>query len=159
MIKELLKNIGLSLGILKAPPFEELQLKFTTQLHRTMYKDDEPHPADRLLDTLLVYYPSKAETWLLKEFDANWGNAFFTTNLLLALSSQPVSNIDPWGFHIASCALKHTHMQVRVAAIMALEHWEDVRSIDTLEGHTDKLDYMNSYARSVLRALRSALEL
>ncbi len=75
-------------------------------------------------------------------------------SLLLLLGRIPRLQVAPWGYSIAEVALKDTDLEVRDAAIKALELWRGVPALKILEGHAETERWLADHLRRVVEELK-----
>ena len=78
-----------------------------------------------------------------------------TASILKLAGRQPVESLSHYTSLLVEQALQHEDVEVRDAAVYAIEHWEDPKCIDLLRDHLarEPEEWLRDYMSQVLEDL------
>jgi hypothetical protein len=113
-------------------------------------EDGRAHVAERVLHRVLREQAGAAE-WCSRAVlrpETRW-----RASLLRILGRQDIALVLPWGYDLAALALMDSDIEVRDAAVRALEHWGGEKAIELLGRHVDAAPWLTRYAQRVAAEL------
>ena len=117
-------------------------------------EDGMDHEAERTLQNAFNEYSyDELLIWLL-EFCSDSDHPVFASSVLRCLACIPLPGSKEWRITLIENALIQDDVEIREAAIQAVEHWEEIDLINLLQKHHDKDDWLDRYANSVVRAIK-----
>ena len=133
---------------------EREQTRLANKLHAVfeaeVLQDGEHHPAEDLVQEALRH-PQKQ--LVLKWFQA-WAvdasQPSFAASLLRCLGRQERLGTDPWRTELIREALSVGNVEIRDAAVQAVESWEDQELIQVLMGHDEPEHWLKDYIQGVI---------
>jgi hypothetical protein len=112
--------------------------------------DGMGHPAEPVLGEMISAYSASA---LEKVTAFIFGKRTTQGADLLRLLSRMMPGATAWRFEIVRRALATPHVELRDAAIVAIESWADRQAIVLLKSHRESEKWLAAYAAQVLRDL------
>ncbi len=141
-------------------PGPALESEFGDELFRRMLLaalSDEPiedgitHPAENLIQDAHRRNASRCMqtlTFILNEMYRN--RPSLSASLLRCIGRMRAERLGPWGIITVKQALFHEDVEVRDAAIRALEKWGTGECLQVLWQYRDSEDWLNDYVRQVI---------
>jgi hypothetical protein len=124
----------------------ELQMRFDAE----QIEDGLTHPAERPVSEVLQKYP-EAKEWLWQLLsDPRYK---YRIELLRCVGRMPSQLVGDWGIWVASQMLQSENIEVRDAAICALELWGTEAAAEALRAHREPVPWLADYVASLLKAL------
>lgn len=123
-------------------------------------EDGRHHPAERLLADAVTFAPGAAE-WIESFVRNTWDRRpALAAALIRCLGRLPGGMTFPWGLGLAADALRHESVEVRDAAVRALEAWGGEAAVAALRVYApgEHIGWLREYAEQVLGDLTGAAE-
>ena len=112
-------------------------------------QDGMDHPAARTLQRAIQNIPAhQLMTWL-KTTCTDAHSPVFAASVLICLGALPNPLDPPRRRQLIREALESQSIDIREAAIQAVEQWQEVDLADLLQNHTDPEPWLQQYARGV----------
>ena len=119
-------------------------------------EDAYDHPAEKLVEDSLKSSQFDPTHWLYKSYFENINRKSLLSGAILRLLSRlPRSLVGRWGLVVAINGLAHRDIEVREAAIRALERWGGHEAFVALKAHGDAepMPWLAAYIRQVIKDL------
>jgi hypothetical protein len=119
---------------------------------------DEPvddaagHPARKIMERAILEKEEDFKIWLY-EFIQKTEESYTIAGIVKCFTYAVKNDPPPWGYLIASRALKHESGSVREAAVDLLEVWGDEESVNLLKAHKESWPWLQEYIQEVLSVL------
>lgn len=143
---------------LRAEDSSDTELLFRSELTRLL-KDDPiedgfGHPAEEVLEESLKRNPASTPTWIANVYvEAIGANPALAAGLLQCLGRLPYQLVQHVGRVLAVAGLQHRHVQVREAALSAIEQWNRAEFRSVLSRHNESVPWLAEYLHKVLDRL------
>ncbi len=143
---------------------ERLELAFTQkELEKILFSlfENEPiedgysHPAEQIVEEVCKKYKAMAGALLQGIYLKNVKRTAFIASLLRCIGRQRSEKVAPWGGVMAIAGLSHSEVEVRDAAIRALESWGGHESLWVLKVYAEieTVSWLKEYIEQVVRDL------
>ena len=134
---------------------EELRGEIQALIEAEPIEDGIHHPIERRLKDELIKNPVITPDVIQKLFDEWSERPALASALLRCVGRCDLSVVGRWGVALASDALSHRNVEVRDAAVSALELWGGDVARQALQVHTEHepVPYLASYIRQVVQDL------
>ena len=109
------------------------------------------HPAEQVLRLSISENKPALVEWLHTIISG--GSSPLSANLLRCVGRLQAKEVAGWGIALASKALQQVDLEVRDAAVQALELWGTPDSIKLLKTHQEKVPWLNEYINRVVKEL------
>ena len=124
--------------------------KLHAEFEAEVLQDGEHHPAEDLIQEALRTSQERVvlkwfETWAV---DASQPS--FAASLLRCLGRQERFGTDSWRTELIRKALSVDNVDIRDAAVQAVESWEDRELIQVLMGHDEPEHWLKDYIQGVI---------
>lgn len=135
------------------------KLKFQKNLLRLLelesIEDGYSHPAENLMEENWCHYRLDFSNWVQTIFIDNICHPQIAAGILQCLGRLKKEIIEPWGYIMAIAGLSRPDLEVRDAAVIALELWGGQQSLDALKGHIGKeqVSWLKNYIEKVIQEL------
>jgi len=118
-------------------------------------EDGVSHPIEQRLEDELTNNPSGAPEMIQRLFDEWSERPSFAAVLLRCLGRRHSSIVGEWGLSLASNALSHRDVEVRDAAVSALELWGGDGARQALQGRVEQepVSWLARYMKQVITDL------
>ncbi len=115
-------------------------------------EDGYSHPAERIIEDALKRYKQAALTWIQSIYLKNIKRPAIAAGILRCIGSLKRTLAEPWGNVMAINGLSHPDMEVREAAVRALEMWGGRESLEILKIYIDieQIPWLKSYIKQVI---------
>lgn len=114
-------------------------------------EDGVTHPVEKKIDKAFCADASECQDWLFRILvDLYPTRPSLSAAIIRCIGRLDSDQTGGWGFRVIDDALKHKDVEVRDAAIGALESWGGNKALEMLRGHTDSIAWMNKYIRQVI---------
>lgn len=130
---------------------QELVYRLQQLFEAEPVEDGMTHPAEGLIERVLGQQRTAALAWL--DELATRPDYEHRVALLRCLGRMPVMLAGDWGLSVMSRALRSEDMEVRDAAICALELWGTREAADILRAHHDPEPWLAEYVAAVLQSI------
>lgn len=134
----------------------------TESLKETPVESGVRNPAEFVLRSYLELYSRHAPEWI-RTIILGSGPVSIRADVLVCLGRLPHGLIHPWGFDVAREALQSDAVEMRDAAVRALELWGVQKSVEILRFHAStrkEISWLAEYVRRVISdlAAREAID-
>jgi len=162
---EALQRNGAWLSGLLAPPrrrepnFQEylprLERGLLDSLREQPIEDGVTHPGEALLRRALRSYAAEVRAWLSEQTVSSVSRTFAERGSLLRLVGRmPRLQVAPWGYALVASVLKDADLEVRDAAVKALELWRGPAALKILETHVESERWLSDHLRRLVEELK-----
>ncbi len=143
-----------------APPFglaqiDQQYIRFRSKLIATLL--DEPiedgvaHPGEGLIDEALRAGSSNCQDWLSRVLVEHYPTRpSLCASIVRCIGRLDYDRLRGWGMRVIDDALRNRDVEVREAAIRALEAWGGPVAIEMLRRHKDGEAWLNEYVQQVI---------
>ncbi len=134
---------------------KELEKKLFPLFENEPIEDGYSHPAEKLIEDVCKKYKTVAGTLLLGIYLKNIERPAFITCLLRCIGRLKSDKVVPWGLVMVISSLSHSEVEVRDAAIRALETWGGHESLGVLKVYAEieTVSWLKEYIEQVIRDL------
>ena len=87
------------------------------------------------------------------KFTSKKENNSFIASVLKSVGRLSVNEVNAWGSDLLEIALKNEDIEVRDAAIQALELWGTNSAVELLKSHNEIIPWLKDYISKVIRDL------
>lgn len=117
--------------------------------------DGYSHPAEDVIEKALKKHNISAPLWVQAIYSENIKHPSLAGGLLRCVGRLKNDLVEPWGRNMARRGLSHPDVEVREAAIRALEMWGGQESAEALKNHTDSepVVWLKNYLNQVIKDL------
>jgi len=140
----------------REPTFQEylprLERSLLDSLREQPVEDGVTHPGEAVLRTALRSYGAEVRAWLTDRVTSR--SSAERAPLLRLVGRMPRLQVAPWGFSLVATALKDEDLEVRDAAIKALELWRGPVALKILGEHVESERWLADHLRRVLEELK-----
>ena len=137
--------------------YERFRNRLIAALLDEPIEDGVTHPAEHVIDEALRKNSSECRDWLsetmVEHYQTRPSIGASIVRCIGRLESDRVGN---WGMHVADDALRHKDVEVREAAVRALEAWGGCEALSMLRSHRDSVAWLNEYVNQVIADLSRA---
>jgi hypothetical protein len=118
-------------------------------------EDGYSHPAERIIEDALKRYRSIAVAWIQSIYLKNIKRGTVCAGLLRCIGRLKRDLTKTWGLVMAISGLSHPNMEVREAAVRALEMWGGQEALETLKAYVSIEDvaWLKNYIEQVIQDL------
>lgn len=167
-VKELPENLQVSMRSVSATHIEEVKKRIPMTLHETNFQrellyaiETEPiedgytHPGEQIIRKALYSFKKDAIYWIQGIFHDNWRYPGVVAAILRLIGRLPAKIADPWAHILVINGIIHPSIEVRDAAIRAIELWDDPRFVDFLSAHREEqVPWLADYFDAVIADLK-----
>jgi len=144
-----------SSGLCTTLPYESDSADFRSilvaQLLDESIEDGVAHPAEVSINKAFHRSPSACLQTLSQVLRDNYRDRpSLCASVLRCIGRMSFDQAGHWGLKTANEALYHNDVEIRDAAIRALEKWGGNESVRTLRQHRDSEDWLNDYVMQVI---------
>lgn len=133
------------------PRYDCFRSKLIATLLDEPIEDGVTHPAEHVIDEALLTHSSECLDWLSWVLIENYDTRpSLSAAIVRCIGSLEYDQVGHWGMRVADDALQHKHVEVREAAVRALEAWGGCEALGMLRNHGDSVAWMNEYVRQVI---------
>ncbi len=117
---------------------------------------DEPiengfnHPAERVIQQALRSNQSNAVSWIQAIYHENQNRASVAAAILRCVGRLSRGMVRPWGDFMIITGLSHSDVEVREAAVRAIEMWVDPSLSQVLQDHDEQVPWLRDYINQVI---------
>jgi hypothetical protein len=117
--------------------------------------DGHSHPAEEAMENALKRYKVLAPAWIQAIYLKNFKRPSAAGGILRCIGRLKDDLVEPWGRSMAIRGLSHPELEVREAAVRALEMWGGQDSVEALKVYIDgePVAWLKSYASQVINDL------
>ena len=116
-------------------------------------EDGMEHEAEHTLKQALADNPDPGLPEWLHEFCTDASKPAFASSVLRCLSQLEHPNTPEWRAGLVRDALSIDDIEIRDAAIQAVEHWEESTLVDVLKAHQEPEKWLRDYLEGVISDL------
>ncbi len=129
--------------------------RFRTKLIATLLdeaiEDGVTHPAESLIDEAFRADSSDCQNWLSQVLVEHYPTRpSLCASIVRCIGRLDYDRVRGWGMRVVDDALQNRDIEVREAAIRALEAWGRPAALDVLRRHKDAVAWLNEYVRQVV---------
>jgi len=118
-------------------------------------EDGYKHPGEQIIRKALHSFKKDAIYWIQGIFHDNWRYPGVAAAILRLVGRLPVKIADPWAHILVINGIVHPNVEVRDAAIRAIELWDDPRFVDFLSAHREEqVPWLAEYFDAVITDLK-----
>jgi len=148
-IEELKKHIPITLN--EANFQRELLYSIQTE----PIEDGYIHPGEQVISKALHSFRKNAIYWIQGIFHDNWRHPGVAAAILRLVGRLPAKIADPWAHILVINGIIHPRIEVRDAAIRAIELWDDPRFVDFLSARREEqVPWLAEYFDEVITDLK-----
>ena len=138
------------------PAYERFSRSIVRALEDEPIEDGFLHPADKLIEAAMRADTMACREWLARTLTENFSSRPALAGAILrCISRLDHSRVVGWGGGLVRSALAHRDVEVREAAIRALEAWGGDEAISLLRNHADSEPWLAEYTQRVIKDLSS----
>lgn len=115
-------------------------------------EDGYSHPAELVLDETLKANRNGA-LWVQTLFIEHHNNPAIATGILKCIGRLRCDLVEPWGPIMARTGLLEPSLEIRDAAVTALELWGGSESLEVLKNHMESTPWLARYIKQVIEDL------
>ena len=129
--------------------FNELQADFIA----APVEDGMEHEAERTLVRVLSDGPEEEILYWIREFCTDVARPSFASSVLRCLASLNPPGTGEWRVDLVQDALQSNNVDIKEAAIQAVEHWGDAELVEVLASHQEDVVWLREYIAGVVKDL------
>lgn len=133
---------------------KEFKSEVIHALNEEPIEDGYIHPAENIIEETIKAYQPYAGTWIQSLYIDNLSNPTLAAGILRCIGRLNPRITQPWGSIMATGALLHPDVEVREAAVRAIEMLEDPTIIGFLERREEKVPWLADYIKQVIKDLK-----
>lgn len=133
---------------------KEFKLEVIHALNEESIEDGYSHPAENIMQETIMTYSPYAGIWIQSLYIENLNNHKLAAGILRCIGRLNSKISKPWGSIMVTGALFHSDVEVREAAVRAIEMWEDYSVIGYLEQREEKVPWLSDYIKQVIKDLK-----
>jgi hypothetical protein len=109
-------------------------------------EDGYSHPLEEILEDVLIRRPESAD-WVLAAISE--GQRCESSALLRCLGRLESPGSETWRSELIAAGLRSPEVEVRDAAVQAVENWDEDSLKNLLRQHDEKVSWLDEYIRQV----------
>ncbi|MCH7840306.1 MAG: hypothetical protein IID38_08745 [Planctomycetes bacterium] len=114
-------------------------------------EDGVTHPAEHVIDEALRTNSSECRDWLSRVLVEHYQTRpSISASIVRCIGRLEYDQVGRWGMRVADHALRDKDVEVREAAVRALEAWGGCEALSILRSHSDSLAWLNEYVGQVI---------
>lgn len=117
-------------------------------------EDGMYHPAEEIIVEALHSEENLHVLEWLRAVCLDAARPSFAASVLRCLGRQTEPGTNSWRAELVGAALAINDLEIRDAAVQAVESWEDPELIDLLESHSEPVTWLRDYIHDVIDDLR-----
>lgn len=133
-------------------PLRRLSHDLLESLVTEPIEDGVTHASESILRTALQDDQVATQAWLKEQWRRET-NAGLLAALMKCVGRLTCDETLMWGLEIADISLKHPDVEVRDAAVQALELWGGTEAADLLRQHSEEVGWLRKYIAQILSEL------
>src|SRR5262249_973271 len=130
----------------------EFEKELLGLLREEPVEDGYTHPTEGLLEKLLKTN-REAAVWIQTVFIDHHKNPAIASGILKCIGRLRCDFVEPWGKLMVKTGLRESSLEIREAAVTALELWGDRESVEMLKDHTETIPWLARYIKQVIEDL------
>ncbi|TET33368.1 MAG: hypothetical protein E3J72_16910 [Planctomycetota bacterium] len=123
--------------------------EFLASFESEPIEDGYTHVSEEILRNSLSNHKLGAILWLY-DIIRNVNNPATLASVIRCIGRLDAEEINSFGLTLAGKALLHKEVEVRDAAVQALEAWDSPESIELLRSHSESKSWLKDYIDSIL---------
>lgn len=124
--------------------------KLHAEFEAEVLQDGEHHPAEDLIQEALRTSQERVVLQWFETWAVDASQPSFAASLLRCLGRQERFGTDSWRTELIRKALSVDDVDIRDAAVQAVESWEDQELIQVLMGHDEPEHWLKDYIQGVI---------
>jgi hypothetical protein len=112
-------------------------------------QDGVTHHSESILRDALNKSPKTVHAWIADNWE-NETNAGILASLMKCIGRLSWDEVLVWGLDATQASLQHSDIEVRDAAVQAIELWNSPEAIQLLRGHEEGVDWLRDYIAQIL---------
>ena len=141
-------------SLAQSPAQARLQSTLRALFEADPLEDGISHPAEEIIGQALQSGQAPSVLAWLRALCLDAAQPSFAASLLRCLSRQTDPGTEVWRVELVSAGLATDDVEIRDAAVQAVELWGDSNLVDVLESHSEPVTWLQSYIRDVTDDLR-----
>lgn len=114
-------------------------------------EDGVTHPAEDVIDENLRINSYECRDWLSRAIAEHYqARPSISASIVRCVGRLEYDRVGHWGMQVADDALRHRDVEVREAAVRALEAWGGCEAVGMLRAHRDSVAWLNEYVSQVI---------
>lgn len=114
-------------------------------------EDGVTHRAEQVINEALRTNSSECRAWLSRTLAEHCQRRpSISASIIRCIGRVDYDQVEQWGLDVVDGALRNEDVEVREAAIRALEAWGGPEALDILHHHTDTEDWLKDYVEQVI---------
>ncbi len=127
------------------------QSKLIAALLDEPVEDGVTHPAEHVIDEALRTNSSECRDWLSRALVEHYQTRpSIGASIVRCIGRLEFDRVGNWGMRVADDALRHKDVEVREAAVRALEAWGGCDALSMLRSHRDSVAWLKEYVSQVI---------
>ncbi len=141
-----------------AKELESFRIEVVELLREEPIEDGVAHPAETIIEECLAKCGASCLRTMVRAFEEYVDRRpSISASILRCIGRLDLDQAGDWGMRVARQGLSHQDIEVREAAVRALEGWGDRESLGLLGRHRDSVPWMNDYVQQVIADLTDTL--
>jgi hypothetical protein len=134
---------------------EEFRHNLIDSLKEEPIEDGCPHPAEEIIKSTLLKYKAAAIDWIQSVYLKSIMQRTIAAGILRCIGRLSYEKTKPWGLALTISGLSHPHVEVREAAVRALEMWGGQESLEVLKDfeNIESVRWLKAYIKQVVADL------
>lgn len=138
----------------QAASYKRFRNELIATLRDEPIEDGVAHPAELVIAEVLCKNPSACKNWLSRALaEHQVTHASLAASIVRCIGRLEYDQVGAWGMGVAGDALRHGSVEVREAAVRALEAWGGRKALEKLRNHHDKRPWLDDYVQDVIADL------
>lgn len=131
--------------------YNSFRSRLVATLRDEPIEDGVAHPAELVIAKVLYKNPSACLNWLSRALDEHKvTQPSLAASIIRCIGRLEYDQVGGWGMRVADDALRHGSVEVREAAVRALEAWGGRKALEKLRNHHDKRPWLDDYVQQVI---------
>ena len=133
---------------------KRLEDRLRASFESDVFEDGMDHPAEQIIATALQSSDVEVFHWF-RSFSLNDEHPCFASSVLRCLGRHKDPGSSAWRINLVRDALDVDNLEIRAAAVQAVESWADQDLVHILETHKEPDRWLFSYIQDVTKDLGS----
>lgn len=131
--------------------YKSFRSKLISTLVDEPIEDGVTHPAEHVIDEALRTNSWECRDWLSRALVEHYQTRpSISASIVRCVGRLEYDRVGNWGMRVADDALRHKDVEVREAAVRALEAWGGCEALGVLRRHRDTEAWLNEYVQQVI---------
>lgn len=131
--------------------YDQFRSKLMAALLDEPIEDGVTHPAERVIDEALRAHAFECRDGLSRMLVEQYQTRPSVGALIVrCVGRLDYDRVGTWGMRVADDALQHRDVEVREAAVRALEAWGGCEALSMLRSHSDSVAWLSDYINQVI---------